>query len=86
MSALTLKTYQTQALASMERFLVDADRTGSLAAAWAQEQQRQAVDTDDALRAAVSYQSGSSSSRSSRARSARSGQPGRGPVQAAVSS
>ena len=42
MPALTLKTYQQQALDSLRRFLLDAQRTGSLDAAWAQEQQRQA--------------------------------------------
>lgn len=58
MPALTLKSYQNQALSSLERFLAGARDTGSLAAAWAQEQQRQAADSDDALRAAVPYQSG----------------------------
>ena len=42
MSTFTLKTYQTQALASLARFLGAALSTGSLAAAWAQEMQRQA--------------------------------------------
>lgn len=55
MSALTLKTYQLQALASLERFLAGARGTGSLAAAWAQEQQRQAGEGDEAARP-VPYQ------------------------------
>ena len=42
MPIFTLKTYQTQALASLARFLGAALSTGSLAAAWAQEMQRQA--------------------------------------------
>ena len=42
MPTFTLKTYQTQALASLARFLGAALNTGSLAAAWAQEMQRQA--------------------------------------------
>ncbi|MBE0548503.1 MAG: DEAD/DEAH box helicase family protein, partial [Rubrivivax sp.] len=41
MPTLTLKTYQASALQSLERFLLAGRRTGSLAAAWAQEQQRQ---------------------------------------------
>jgi len=43
MPALTLKTYQMQALAALRRFLEGAAATGSLEAAWAQEQQRQAA-------------------------------------------
>lgn len=58
MTALSLKTYQQQALASLGRVLLGARDTGSLPAAWAQEQQRQAADNDDALRAMVPYQSG----------------------------
>ncbi|MFO1218841.1 MAG: DEAD/DEAH box helicase family protein [Burkholderiaceae bacterium] len=58
MPTLSLKTYQEQALASLERFLAGARDSGSLAAAWAQEQQRQTADTDEALRAAVPYQAG----------------------------
>ena len=42
MPTFTLKTYQTQALTSLARFLGAAVSTGSLAAAWAQEMQRQA--------------------------------------------
>ncbi len=44
MPALRLKTYQTQALHSMQRFLAAADSGGSLAAAWAQEMRRQQPD------------------------------------------
>jgi type III restriction enzyme len=53
MPAFSLKTYQSQALASLERFLVAADNTGSLPTAWAQEMQRQAAadgDTGDGQR------------------------------------
>ncbi len=46
MPTLTLKTYQASALQSLERFLLAARRTGSLAAAWAQEQQRQGSERD----------------------------------------
>ncbi len=42
MPAFSLKTYQTQALASLERFLGAALQTGSLPAAWATEMERQA--------------------------------------------
>ena len=42
MPAFSLKTYQTQALASLERFLSAAQSSGSLDAAWAQEMARQA--------------------------------------------
>jgi type III restriction enzyme len=42
MSAIRLKTYQTQALASLERFLAAARDTGSLDLAWARELARQA--------------------------------------------
>jgi type III restriction enzyme len=42
MAALTLKTYQAQALESLGRFLADAGRTGSLPTAWALEKERQA--------------------------------------------
>ena len=42
MPAFSLKTYQTQALASLERFLSAAQGSGSLDAAWAQEMARQA--------------------------------------------
>ncbi len=42
MPAFALKTYQTQALTSLERFLSAARDTGSLDAAWAQELARQA--------------------------------------------
>jgi type III restriction enzyme len=42
MPSLTLKTYQQQALASLERFLADARTTGDLDAAWARELARQA--------------------------------------------
>ncbi len=41
---LTLKTYQTQALDSLTRFLRGAQTTGSLDTAWAQEQRRQQAD------------------------------------------
>jgi type III restriction enzyme len=58
MPALTLKTYQDQALASLERFLAGARDTGSIAAAWAQEQQRQAAGNGDAASAIVPYQGG----------------------------
>ncbi len=47
MPAFSLKTYQSQALASLERFLVAADNTGSLPTAWAQETQRQAAADGD---------------------------------------
>ena len=40
--ALTLKTYQQQALASLGRFLAEARSSGDLASAWAHEQARQA--------------------------------------------
>jgi type III restriction enzyme len=56
MPALTLKTYQSQALASLARFLEGAEGTGSLAAAWAQEKQRQAAAGGD-IAAAVPYRS-----------------------------
>jgi type III restriction enzyme len=59
MPAFSLKTYQSQALASLERFLVAADNTSSLPTAWAQETQRQAAadsDTGDGQRrVAVPY-------------------------------
>ncbi|MBK9136753.1 MAG: DEAD/DEAH box helicase family protein [Betaproteobacteria bacterium] len=55
MPALTLKTYQAQALVSLERFLVGARDTGSLAAAWAQEQQRQGAGDDDGPAAATAH-------------------------------
>jgi len=42
MPALTLKTYQQQALASLDRFLAEAATTGDLATAFAHEQARQA--------------------------------------------
>ena len=42
MPAFALKTYQTQALDSLQRFLQGAQRTDSLATAWAQEMARQA--------------------------------------------
>ena len=42
MPAFSLKTYQTQALDSLERFLTSAAATGSLASAWAAEMARQA--------------------------------------------
>ena len=42
MPALTLRTYQQQALDSLQHFLHGATRTGSLALAWAQDMQRQA--------------------------------------------
>lgn len=42
MPTLQLKAYQTQALASLARWLEQARSTGSLAAAWVAEQQRQA--------------------------------------------
>ncbi|MFO0443995.1 MAG: DEAD/DEAH box helicase family protein, partial [Betaproteobacteria bacterium] len=42
MPSLTLKTYQQQALASLERFLADARTTGDLDTAWARELARQA--------------------------------------------
>jgi type III restriction enzyme len=42
MPAFSLKTYQTQALASLERFLAVALQTGSLQTAWAAEMERQA--------------------------------------------
>ena len=48
MTALTLKTYQSQALDSLARFLAAGRNTGSLAAAWAQEMQRQAEGDPDA--------------------------------------
>ena len=60
MPALTLKTYQQQALDSLQRFLVGADSTGSLAVGWAQEMQRQAPDSDAAdgpRKAAPAYRS-----------------------------
>jgi type III restriction enzyme len=41
MPALSLKTYQTQALDSLRRWLAGARDTGSLAAAWAAEMARQ---------------------------------------------
>jgi hypothetical protein len=44
MPAFRLKTYQTQALQSLERFLAAAGSSGSLAAAWAQEMRRQEPD------------------------------------------
>ena len=47
MPAFQLKTYQSQALASLERFLVAADNTGSLPTAWAQETQRQGAADGD---------------------------------------
>ena len=47
MPAFHLKTYQSQALASLERFLVAADSTNSLPTAWAQETQRQAAADGD---------------------------------------
>ena len=47
MPAFPLKTYQSQALASLERFLVAADNTNSLPTAWAQETQRQAAADGD---------------------------------------
>ena len=60
MPALTLKTYQQQALDSLQRFLHGATRTGSLALAWAQEMQRQAPESDaggPARRDAPAYRS-----------------------------
>ena len=57
MPTLTLKTYQASALQSLEHFLLAARRTGSLAAAWAQEQQRQGGGADDSARAATPYRS-----------------------------
>ena len=48
MTALTLKTYQQQALDSLARFLAAGRSTGSLAVAWAQEMQRQAEGQADA--------------------------------------
>ena len=48
MTALTLKTYQQQALDSLARFLAAGRSTGSLAVAWAQEMQRQAEGQVDA--------------------------------------
>ena len=48
MTALTLKIYQQQALDSLARFLAAGRSTGSLAAAWAQEMQRQAEGQADA--------------------------------------
>ncbi|MDP1649423.1 MAG: DEAD/DEAH box helicase family protein [Rubrivivax sp.] len=57
MPTLTLKTYQASALQSLESFLLAARRTGSLAAAWAQEQQRQGGGADDSAKAATPYRS-----------------------------
>jgi type III restriction enzyme len=48
MTALTLKTYQQQALDSLARFLAAGRSTGALAVAWAQEMQRQAEGEPDA--------------------------------------
>ena len=53
MPAFSLKTYQSQALDSLERFLVSADNTGSLAAAWAAEMQRQSPGDDSSEGARV---------------------------------
>ena len=44
MPAFSLETYQTQALASPERFFTAAQSNGSLDAAWAEETARQAPD------------------------------------------
>jgi type III restriction enzyme len=49
MPAFSLKTYQTQALQSLERFLAAAGNSGSLAAAWTQERRRQEPDEAKAL-------------------------------------
>ncbi len=48
MTALTLKTYQTQALDSLARFLKAGRNTGVLPLAWAQEMQRQQEGEPDA--------------------------------------
>jgi type III restriction enzyme len=58
MPSLTLKTYQSQALASLRRFLEGAAATGSLDAAWAQERQRQALVSGGEDLPAVPYRAG----------------------------
>ena len=55
MTALTLKTYQQQALDSLARFLAAGRNTGSLSAAWAQEMQRQAADAEPDARTQAPY-------------------------------
>ena len=52
MPAFSLKTYQTQALDSLERFLTQA-ATGSLASAWAAEMARQAPPPEPGERVAT---------------------------------